>query len=36
MKNPVELINSIADMDDFLTFLVQLAMDAKEHHTGKS
>lgn len=31
MENPVELINSIANMDDFLAFLVQLAMDAKEH-----
>lgn len=31
MKNPVELINRIANMDDFLNFVVQLAMNAKEH-----
>lgn len=31
MKNPVEQINNIANMDDFLTFVVQLAMNAKEH-----
>ena len=31
MENPVELINSIVNMDDFLSFLVQLALDAKEH-----
>lgn len=31
MKNPIEQINNIANMDDFLTFVVQLAMDAKEH-----
>ena len=30
MKNPVEQINNIANMDDFLTFVVQLAMNAKE------
>ncbi|MBQ2276846.1 MAG: hypothetical protein U0L23_06785 [Lachnospiraceae bacterium] len=26
MKNPVEQINNIANMDDFLTFVVQLAI----------
>lgn len=31
MENPIEQINNIANMDDFLTFVVQLAMDAKEH-----
>ncbi|MCB6607187.1 hypothetical protein V3C10_07340 [[Clostridium] symbiosum] len=31
MENPVELISSIINMDDFLNFLVQLALDAKEH-----
>lgn len=31
MENPIEQINNIASMDDFLTFVVQLAMDAKEH-----
>ena len=31
MKNPIEQINNIANMDDYLTFVVQLAMDAKEH-----
>ena len=31
MENPIEEINNIANMDDFLTFVVQLAMDAKEH-----
>ena len=31
MKNPVELINRIANMDDFLNFVVRLAMNAKEH-----
>ncbi len=31
MKNMVEQIDSIANMDDFLSFVVQLAMDAKEH-----
>ena len=32
MENPVEQINNIANMDDFLNFDVQLAMDSKEHH----
>ncbi|WP_195543388.1 DUF7660 family protein [Massiliimalia timonensis] len=31
MKNPEELINNIANMDDFLNFVIQLAIDAKEH-----
>lgn len=31
MKDPVELINNMANMDDFLNFIVQLAMNAKEH-----
>ena len=31
MKNPVERIHQIEKMDDFLTFVVELAMDAKEH-----
>ncbi len=31
MKNPVERIHQIENMDDFLTFVVELAMDAKEH-----
>lgn len=31
MKNPVEQIENITNMDDFLNFLVQLAMNAKEH-----
>lgn len=31
MKNPVEQINNIANMDDFLNFVVQLAMDAKNN-----
>ena len=31
MENPVEMINNIANMDDFLNFVVQLAMDSKEH-----
>lgn len=31
MKNPVEQINNIVNMDHFLNFVVQLAMDAKEH-----
>lgn len=29
MENPVELIGSIINMDDFLNFLIQLALDAK-------
>ena len=28
MENPVEQINNIANMDDFLNFVVQLAMDS--------
>lgn len=31
MINPLEQINNLANMDDFLNFVVQLAMDAKEH-----
>lgn len=31
MKNPEEFINNIANMDDFLNFVIQLAIDAKEH-----
>ncbi len=31
MENPVEQINHIASLDDFLTFVVQLAADAKGH-----
>ena len=31
MKNPVEQIENIANLDDFLTFVVHLAMNAKEH-----
>jgi len=31
MENPIEQINNIGNMDDFLNFLVQLAMDSKEH-----
>lgn len=31
MENSVEMINNIANMDDFLNFVVQLAMDSKEH-----
>ena len=31
MKNPVEQINNITNMDDFLNFVVQLAMDAKDY-----
>lgn len=31
MENPVEQINHIANLDDFLNFVIQLAMDAKEH-----
>ncbi len=31
MENPIEQINNIANLDDFLTFIVQLAMDAKEY-----
>lgn len=31
MKNPVEQINNIENIDDFLTFVVDLAMDANEH-----
>ena len=31
MNNPVEKINNIKDMDDFLNFVVALARDADEH-----
>ena len=31
MNNPVEKINNIKDMDDFLNFVVELARDADEH-----
>lgn len=31
MNNPVEKINNIKDMDDFLNFVVELARDANEH-----
>ncbi len=31
MKNPVEQIENIKNMDDFLNFVVELAMNAKEH-----
>ncbi len=31
MKNLVEQINDMANMDDFLNFVVELAMDAKDH-----
>ncbi len=31
MENPVERINNIDNMDDFLNFVVDLAMNAKEH-----
>lgn len=31
MNNPVEQINAIKNMDDFLNFVVALAMDAKEN-----
>ena len=31
MKNPVEQIENIKNIDDFLTFVVELAMNAKEH-----
>ena len=31
MKNPVEQINHIVSVDDFINFVTQLAMDAKEH-----
>ena len=31
MNNPVEKINNIKDMDDFLNFVVELAKDADEH-----
>lgn len=31
MKDPVEQITNITNIDDFLNFVVLLAMDAKEH-----
>lgn len=31
MKNPVEQIENIKNMDDFLNFVVELAINAKEH-----
>ena len=31
MNDPVEQIKNIANMDDFLNFVIQLAEDAKEH-----
>ena len=31
MENPIEQINNIANMDDFLNFVLQLSRDAKEH-----
>ena len=31
MENPAEQINNITNMDDFLNFVVRLAMDSKEH-----
>lgn len=31
VKNPIEQINNMADVDDFLNFVVDLAMDAKEN-----
>ena len=31
MNNPVEKINNIKDMDDFLNFVAELARDANEH-----
>ena len=31
MKNPIEQIENIANLDDFLNFVVTLAMDAIEH-----
>ena len=31
MNNLVEQINSIKDMDDFIRFVIELAMDAKDN-----
>lgn len=31
MENPVEQINNIVNMDDFLNFVVRLAIDSKKH-----
>ena len=31
MENLIEQINNMVNMDDFLNFVVQLAMDSKEH-----
>lgn len=31
MTDPIEQINNISNMDDFLNFVIQLAKDAKEH-----
>ena len=31
MNNPVEKINNIKNIDDFLTFVVELALDAQNH-----
>lgn len=31
MGNSIEQINNIGNIDDFLNFVVQLAMDSKEH-----
>ena len=31
MENYIEQINNIVNMDDFLTFVVRLSVDAKEH-----
>ena len=31
MNNLVEQLNSIKDMDDFIRFVIELALDAKDH-----
>ena len=31
MTDPIEQINNISNMEDFLNFVIQLAKDAKEH-----
>ncbi len=31
MTDPIEQINNISNVDDFLNFVIQLARDAKEH-----
>ena len=31
MNNLVEQINSVKDMDDFIRFVIELALDAKDH-----